>query len=313
MTGFRLTLLAALLLAPVTGYSEAVVLDTIVASVNEKPIALSDVLRRLPGQPRLSAAAAAGDPAVRQAVDDLIMEQLIEDDAAARRLSASDSEVDRYIDEIARRNNLSREAFQKVLADEKRDYETYRRQVKIDILRSKLTQAVMQGGAAVTTAEVERYLEEHPELARTGSKLKLQHIVLEGKRHTEEAARAKLEELRAKTLAGDDFGALAAANSEAPNAADGGSLGVVAEKDLSPEIFDAVFALKTGEVSGIISTGGGYHIFRVEERFSGDEGGDRERLITEVRRMLQEQKTQLRMHTYFTSDLFKQHAVDKKI
>lgn len=289
-----------------------IVVDTVVASVNEKPITLRDVEERV-GSGALTIKQAAEDPQVRRAVDLLIFERLVEAEAAARKIAVTDGEVDRYVEEIAKRNNLSVDGFKSALAAEKRDFTEYRRQIRLDIIRTRLTAAVVQSGVAVTQAEVEQYLSEHPELSRSGAKLKLRQIFIDGSRHTASEAERSLEAARARIAAGEDFRAVAAAVSESPDKTDGGLLGVVAEKDLSAEIFDAVFALKTGEVSPITRTPQGYHLFWVDERFDAADSAEAERLMDDVKRTLLEQKNRSRIDAYFSTELYKTHSVDRKI
>jgi parvulin-like peptidyl-prolyl isomerase len=106
---------------------------------------------------------------------------------------------------------------------------------------------------------------------------------------------------------------VAGAISEGPERSDGGLIGVVAEKDLSPEIFDAVFSLKGGEVSAITRTAQGFHLFWVDERFNEADSEENSRLLDDVRKTIQEQKTRLKVESYFTTELYKAHSVDRKI
>ncbi|MFM1848679.1 MAG: Chaperone SurA [Pseudomonadota bacterium] len=303
----------ALLAGPAWGAPSEVVLDSVVASVNDQPITLSDVTRRL-GRPKpLSPQEAASDSAARQVIDALIFERLIEAEAATRKMTVSDAEVDRYVGEIAKRNGLSIDAFKSALAEERRSFEDYRRQIQTDILRSRLTGSLMQAGVAVTESEVEQYLAEHPEFARAGAKLKLRQIVISPARHSEDEAIRILNEAKARIDSGEDFRGVAAAISEGPERIDGGLIGVVAEKDLSPEIFDAVFSLKGGEVSAITRTAQGFHLFWVDERFNEADSEENSRLLDDVRKTIQEQKTRLKVESYFTTELYKAHSVDRKI
>lgn len=293
--------------------SSEIVIDTVVASVNEQPITLSDLTRRLGAAKALTVSEATADPRARQVLDSIIFERLIEAEAAARKMTVSDTEIDRYVGEIARRNGLSVDAFKTALTEEKRDFNEYRRQVKIDILRSRISGAVMQSGVAVTESEVKRFIAEHPEFARAGAKLKLRQIALSpGKRSDEEAIRI-LDEVKGRIEGGEDFRAVAATVSDGPEKNDGGLIGVVAEKDLSPEIFDAVFALKSGEVSAVTKTAQGYHLFWVDERFADEDEAENVRLLDDVRKTLQEEKAKQKLETFFTTELYKTHSVDKKI
>lgn len=308
-------IIATALLVPAvsSAATSELIIDTVVASVNDQPITLSDLAHRLGATKPLTTEEAATDPRARQALDVLIFERLIEAEAATRKITVSDGDIDRYVEEIAKRNNLSVDAFKKALAEEKRDIAEYRRQVKTDILRSRITGAVMQSGVAVTEVEVQRYIDEHPEFASSGTKLKLRQILVTPGKRTEEEVLQLLQEAKNRIDNGEDFRAVAATVSEGPEKNEGGLIGVVAEKDLSPEIFDAVLALKSGEVSAVTRTPQGYHLFWVDERFTDDDEAENTRLLDDVRKTLREEKAQQKVQNYFTTELYKAHSVDKKI
>jgi len=75
---------------------------------------------------------------------------------------------------------------------------------------------------------------------------------------TREEAEAILSELKS----GKDFSELAKAKSIGPNAKKGGDLGYFAEGDFQAEFEKTIKSLKNGEISGIVKTSMGYHIFK---------------------------------------------------
>jgi parvulin-like peptidyl-prolyl isomerase len=98
-----------------------------------------------------------------------------------------------------------------------------------------------------TEAETDAYIAAHPELDT-------------------KAARQKAEDLLKRVRAGEDFAALAKEFSEDPGSrAQGGDLGWFSRGEMVKEFEDAAFALKEGEVSGIVESPFGYHIIKVEE------------------------------------------------
>ena len=93
-----------------------------------------------------------------------------------------------------------------------------------------------------------------------------------------EATKQKAEGVLAEIKAGKDFGELAKEYSDDSSAADGGELGFIS-KGVTVEPFEtALFALKAGEVSGIVETEFGYHIIQAEELKKDAKG-----VVTEVR------------------------------
>lgn len=78
------------------------------------------------------------------------------------------------------------------------------------------------------------------------------------------AAREKAEKLLAQAKGGADFAALAKANSQDPgSAASGGDLGYFRRDTMVKPFADAAFALKDGELSGVVETEFGFHVIKL--------------------------------------------------
>lgn len=79
-----------------------------------------------------------------------------------------------------------------------------------------------------------------------------------------EATKQKAEEVLAKVKAGGKFADIAKEESQDPGSAEnGGDLGYFGKGKMVPEFEKAAFALKVGQVSGLVKTTYGYHIIKV--------------------------------------------------
>ena len=78
-------------------------------------------------------------------------------------------------------------------------------------------------------------------------------------------ARSKAEAALKEARAGKDFAEVAKKYSDDPSAAKGGELGWVSPGQLLPALDKAAFALKKGEVSGVLESPLGYHVFKVDD------------------------------------------------
>ncbi|TVO52329.1 peptidylprolyl isomerase [Denitromonas halophila] len=92
-------------------------------------------------------------------------------------------------------------------------------------------------------------------------------------------ARLRLETLRTRVLNGEDFAALARANSADLSAAKGGEIGWVYPGDTVPEFERAMDALSVGELSAPVKSPFGWHLIRVEERRTQDVSEERKRAV----------------------------------
>jgi parvulin-like peptidyl-prolyl isomerase len=107
-----------------------------------------------------------------------------------------------------------------------------------------------------TDAELDAYIASHPE-------------------YDTKQSRAKIEGLLARVRAGEDFVKLANEFTEDPSGkGTGGDLGWFGRGQMVKPFEDTAFALKQGEVSGVIETQFGFHIVKTEERrtMTGDDG-----------------------------------------
>ncbi len=108
--------------------------------------------------------------------------------------------------------------------------------------------------------------------------------------------KGKLENLRGQILHGQDFGALAQANSQDPGSAgDGGDLGWENPDAFPPEFKKEVESLKIGEISEPIHTQYGWHLVEVLGRRRVDSTNElkREHAAEEVRASKAEEQTEL--------------------
>jgi parvulin-like peptidyl-prolyl isomerase len=132
----------------------------------------------------------------------------------------------------------------------------------------------MTANAQVDDATARQYYEQHKAdyesvharhilIRMKGSALPVQP----GKKElSEEEALAKAQEIRKKLLAGEDFAALAKAESDdVRSGANGGDLGSVKHNQTVPAFDQAVFSLPPGQLSEPVKTQYGYHIIKVEQ------------------------------------------------
>ena len=146
--------------------------------------------------------------------------------------------------------------------------------VKVDPLFFKAqvksaTDAETTTWAASHNAEIEKFYTSHMNRYRQGKKVNARHILVkfaeDASDDVKAQARAKLAAAQKRLEAGEDFAKVATEVSEDSSATQGGSLGLFGEGAMVKPFEDAAFALKKGEVSGVVQSRFGVHVIKVEE------------------------------------------------
>jgi peptidyl-prolyl cis-trans isomerase SurA len=294
--------------------SESILIDSIVATVDETPITLSEVGKRLVKPRKLTPQEILSDQEASQTLEAIILERILEAEATQKRITVEDSESDDYINQVAAKNSLSRSDFENALTREGRDINSYRRQVRLEIIKTKLAQTITKGGVSVTDKEIDQYLENNGTLSDRDS-VKLRSItVLHAGKSPEEIA-AKISAISAALGQGRDFAAVARELSENPQRDDGGALGILAEEDISANILEAISQVKPGGYSSAVTSAEDRsEIFFVEARYRADD--DREALESSrrdlAREAIKKRKTDERIERYFGKEIIANHAVVRR-
>src|SRR5690606_15859804 len=115
----------------------------------------------------------------------------------------------------------------------------------------------------VTDEELQPLYEN--EIANLAEQRQAAHILAEvGDELNDEQAQAKLQELKARVEAGEDFAALAKEFSQDPGSADdGGDLGYAGPGVYDPAFEEALYALQSGQVSEPVRSEFGWHLIKL--------------------------------------------------
>ena len=100
----------------------------------------------------------------------------------------------------------------------------------------------------------------------------VEHILVKAEAGREDEARARIESLRRRILAGEDFHELARTHSDDPGSAvKGGDLGWITGEEVVPEFARAMQSLAEGQLSEPVQSTYGFHLIRVLGRRSQDD------------------------------------------
>jgi parvulin-like peptidyl-prolyl isomerase len=114
----------------------------------------------------------------------------------------------------------------------------------------------------VEEEEIRDYYERNPREFNLMDRVEASQILLP----TEQKAVEVWEKLRYASE--DGFRDVARSESIGPEAAEGGTMGLFERGQLPAEMEAAIFALKEGEISPVVASSYGFHIFRLDRRFA---------------------------------------------
>jgi peptidyl-prolyl cis-trans isomerase D len=137
----------------------------------------------------------------------------------------------------------------------------------------------------ISQQDIQRSYEDNQQQYSTPEQVRASHILLKTEGKDDAAVKAQAEDLLAKVKGGADFAALATKYSEDEvSKAKGGDLDYFSRGQMVPEFDAAAFALKPGEISGLVKSQYGYHIIKVI-----DKKGATTRPLEEVRAQIEDQ------------------------
>lgn len=141
-----------------------------------------------------------------------------------------------------------------------------RAELKEDLLIEEIMRDNVYRKIVVTPKGIKRYYQEHTdEFTREGS-LSFRHILLMFSRYeTKEDAKSAAEDILNRLKSGEEFGDMAKEYSRGPHSDEGGLWETDEVKDFRKDLVAKISNLKEGEISPIIDSSFGHHIFKIEE------------------------------------------------
>lgn len=284
-----LLVLGALLSVPCGVRAERELVDRVVAMVDDEAILLSEVLQEMNLvrlQRNLGKLSQDDQQRLFQTVlQSMISDQLLVAQAKAKGITVTDEELRDAVDEAIRdiKQNMGgeeqyRAELQRQGLTEAEVRDLHKEQKRKQILASRLIQAEVRRGVAITDDQVRTFYETQRDsvprdLFQTPEKVKLAHILIVPRPDPVRvaAAHTKIEAAQKRVAAGEDFAKVATDMSEWPTAKNGGFLGNFRYGDFESDAFDeAVAKLEPGQVSDVFETRFGLQIVKLETR-KGDE------------------------------------------
>lgn len=201
----------------------------------------------------------------KRVIDQLIEDKLIVSEAKRRNVQIDDKEIAAKLKETMGQFATQKE-FTKALLEQHLTLRELKNKYREQMMSRRLIDGKIGSRIMVGPVEVHTYYNGHIEDFVQPGRVTMRDILIRPK-GPDDVARAEslARELDRRLDAGERFTDLAKTYSDGPGAAEGGLVKTVKQGDLLPEIEKVVFSLKAGEVSGVVKSPLGFHLFMVEE------------------------------------------------
>lgn len=204
----------------------------------------------------------------KEALNDLVEVELLYNEAEARKINVPTDDIEKIVGENIKRLG-SEEKFKGALKKEGLTIDSFRKKITkyrmVNILMENITKE-----SEYSDEELKAYFENNKAQYKRPEAMHVWHILLKVDPVASEDEWLKkkeyAEQLIQKIKSGEDFRDVAYKYSEDSWKVKEGDLGIVHRGQLEPELEQAAFSLKEGEVGGPVRTIHGFHILKAGER-----------------------------------------------
>jgi peptidyl-prolyl cis-trans isomerase SurA len=259
------------------GSAKAIPLDGYAAMVNNRIIAVTEVLSAMrPVEEKLKQLYTGAElekkmeEAYENALNALIERELIMDYFDNQKeMVLPDTAVNSRVDEIIRnkfKNDYA--AFRRALDSEGLTFDEWKKQLRTSIVISLLHEREVGKKVVISPRQIREFYQTHIQDYQHPLQVKVRAIVIKkgSSKEDGEAKRKEAEAIYAKLIAGENFVELATRVSEGYKADAGGDWGWIEPSSRRAELARVIEKLAINEISQVIETDDAFYIVKVEDR-----------------------------------------------
>jgi peptidyl-prolyl cis-trans isomerase SurA len=266
-----LILLAVILSFYPAGTFAAVMLDRVVAIVNNESITWSELYSamefelskkddRLADEQKMEIFKESEAAFLEEMIDTKVQLQ----EAERKRIKVNNEDVDRAISTVRNKYSLDEETFYKALEEEGFTIKEYRKMLSEQILIGRLVEREVKDKIYVTEEDVKRYM-KGKNLQSEREYFVRQIFFRKTGADSGQDLEKKISRAVEKLDSGERFEDIANMLSEGPAAEKGGDLGYIKEDHLSDEFAAVLANMSIGDFSRPFRTDKGMHIVKLED------------------------------------------------
>jgi peptidyl-prolyl cis-trans isomerase C len=204
-----------------------------------------------------------------QVLENLVARELLYQESQKKGIKISEEEVNKQLINV--KAQFPNEAeFNNALTRMNLSEASIKEKLQRDLALKKLIEDEVAPKVTVSDSDIRAFYENNPETFKQPERVKASHILIkvDPKADASQKAEAqkKIDLVQEKLQKGEDFGALAKEYSEGPTGPKGGDLGYFTRGQMVKPFEEAAFAMKPGEVSGMVETTFGYHLIKVTDK-----------------------------------------------
>ncbi|CNK72663.1 TPA: peptidylprolyl isomerase SurA [Yersinia enterocolitica] len=280
------TLILGLVVCANTAFAAPQEVDKVAAVVDNGVVLQSDVdglLQSVKLNAQQAGQQVPDDATLRhQILERLIMDNIQLQMAKKMGITISDEALDKAIADIAAQNRMTPAQMRSRLAADGLNYNTYREQIRKEMLTSEVRNNEVRRRITILPQEVESLAKQIGNQTSGDAELNLSHILIPLPENPSQQQVDQAEDLAKKLVSdikgGADFGKLAIANSADSQALKGGQMGWGKLQELPSLFAERLQSASKGDVVGPIRSGVGFHILKVNDI----RGADKTISVTEV-------------------------------
>lgn len=254
--------------------AEPVVVDKIVAIVNEQIVTKSDLNQY---REKLKKGSLVDEGLLRMndpekmlkddkvLLNHLIDERLMDSEVKRKGLEVTIERVEQEIRNIAKKNGLTRNQLKDAVVARGNSFAQYQDFIKTSLERQALIEKEVQSKIRISDEDVITFLSGQKSFNGQIFEYQISQILVLNK-NNKAAAQKRAQAALARIQNGEPFEKVADEANEDPGHNKGGVLGSFKADELQKELEAAVRPLGPGETSGLVATNIGYHILKVNKK-----------------------------------------------
>jgi peptidyl-prolyl cis-trans isomerase SurA len=200
---------------------------------------------------------------VLRSLEDEILEL---QEATKHKITASKTDVDKALQNIAEDNHLTTDQILDTIKKAGVTPETFRQQIAAQIIWQKLVAARYGTDILINDQQIAEAM-QRLKLGADKPQFLISEIFLAVDRPEDETTvRTSAEQIVQQLNQRAPFATVAGQFSQSPSAADGGDIGWVLQGQLADDLDHALAALRPGDIAGPIRAEGGYYVLQLRDR-----------------------------------------------